>query len=135
MIPHYKKAGNIALGFTVICVAAIGILGSNSTNGNVWGPGGAPSILMYGTALSILAMFWSYAKAKGQSGWFGVLLPLLNIIGLFILLKLQDRHPTESASHDVVQTSSAKAWATYLFVAAGLAALAYVFFIIKSTGA
>jgi hypothetical protein len=133
MLRSYKKAGNIALGIAVVCAAAIVVLGKNSTNGNVWGPGGAPPILMYTMVLSVIAMFWSYAKAKGHSGWLGVLLPILNIVGLVVLLRLTDRHPQPEVMDS--KEERVKSWATYAFVAVGLGAMAYVIFVIKNNGA
>ncbi|MFS2037114.1 hypothetical protein ACEN8I_24025 [Polaromonas sp. CT11-55] len=132
MLRSYKKAGNISLGIAAVCAAAIVVLGKNSTSGNVWGPGGAPPVLMYATALSVVVMFWAYAKAKGHSGWLGALLPLLSVVGLVVLLRLTDRHPqTEVPSS---KEAVAKVWATYTLVAVGLGAMAYVFFVIKSNG-
>jgi hypothetical protein len=124
----------MALGMAATGVVAIGVLGRNSVNGNVWGPGGAPPSLMYGTVLAIIVMFWAYAKAKGHPGWLGVVLPLLNVVGLVVLLKLKDRHPHTSDSPDGSGVSSSKAWATYIFMLVGLAVLAYVVFAIKGGG-
>jgi hypothetical protein len=132
MLRNYKNAGNIALGIAAVCAAAIVVLGQKSTNGNVWGPGGAPPVLMYATGLSVIAMFWAYVKAKGHSGWLGVLLPLLSIVGLAVLLRLTDRHPpTEMPSP---KQDAAKTWATYALLAVGLGAMAYVIFVVKSNG-
>jgi hypothetical protein len=78
-------------------------------------------------------MFWSYAKAKGHSGWLGVLLPILNIVGLVVLLRLTDRHPQPEVMDS--KEERVKSWATYAFVAVGLGAMAYVIFVIKNNGA
>ncbi|MBC9249876.1 hypothetical protein A9179_06260 [Pseudomonas alcaligenes] len=91
MIRAYRNIANAALCGTLLSFAAITYLGQGSLNGNVWGPGGAPHALMYLTSLSVLLMFWAYAKSKGRSGWLGVLLPFLSIIGLLILLLLKDK--------------------------------------------
>lgn len=91
MISQYKNIGNAALVVVGAAIAAIAYFGQGSSTGNVWGPGGAPRVLMYIVAISVVVMFWSYAKAKGRSGWLGVLLPLLSVIGLIILLALKDK--------------------------------------------
>jgi hypothetical protein len=127
MLASYKKAGNIALGASVVCFAAIVILGKGSTTGNVWEPGGAPPILMYGTVFAILIAFWAYAKAKGHSGWLGVILPFLNIIGLVVLLKLKDKHPDNIEPNVTTKQDLNRKWATVVFVIVGMAAMAYVF--------
>ena len=91
MIQSYK---HIATGAVAVAAAAFGgvvILGQGSTTGNVWGPGGAPPALMVTIGLSIIVAFWAFAKAKGRSGWLGVLLPLLSIVGLIVLLALKDK--------------------------------------------
>jgi hypothetical protein len=131
MLATYKKAGNIALAASAVCIVAIGVLGRNSATGNVWGPGGAPVILMIAFTLSIMAMFWAYAKAKGYSGLLGLVLPFLSIVGLVILLGLKDKHPVSAANGP----STVQRWATGAFIAAGLAALAYVIYVIKGVGA
>jgi len=48
---------------------------------------------------ALVVFIWGcaqYAKAKGQSGWFG-LFGLLSIIGLLVLFFLPDRHKVVSA--------------------------------------
>jgi len=134
MLPSYKRVGNVALAIAAVCVIAIGVLGRNSANGNVWGVGGAPPVLMYATVISVMVMFWAYAKAKGHSGWLGVVLPFLNVIGLMVLLRLKDRHPRTAESQGDSEVPAVKSWAIYAFMAVGLAALAYVIFAIKGNG-
>jgi amino acid transporter len=50
---------------------------------------GALAVILTGTVLLIAGLSW-YAKAKGHSGWWG-LLGLLSIIGLLVLALLPDR--------------------------------------------
>lgn len=133
MLASYKKAGNTALGASAVCFAAIVILGKGSTTGNVWGPGGAPPILMYATVFAILFTFWAYAKAKGYSGWLGVVLPFLNIVGLVVLLKLKDKHPDNIEPKVTTKQDLTRKWAPVVFVIVGLAAMAYVFIQIQKT--
>jgi len=85
-----------ALGVAGVAFGAIVYLGQGSATGNVWGPGGAPPALMATIGTSIVVFFWAFAKAKSRSGWLGVLLPLLSIIGLVILLALKDKSLPEA---------------------------------------
>jgi ABC-type transport system involved in cytochrome c biogenesis permease subunit len=130
MLRSYKRAGNIALGIAVVCFAATVVLGRNSTGGNAFGPGGAPPALMHITVLSFAVMFYTYAKAKGYPGWLGVLLAFLSVVGLIVLLRLIDRHPQSEVFSS--KETAVKAWVTYVFIAVGLGALAYVMFFITS---
>lgn len=90
MLKQYNQIANTAIACAVCCGGAIVYFGQGSQTGNVWGPGGAPIGLAWVAVGAIVLAFWAYAKAKGRSGWLGVLLPLLNIVGLIILLRLQD---------------------------------------------
>lgn len=134
MLASYKNAGNIALGASAVCFGAIVMLGKSSTTGNVWGPGGAPPILMYATAFAILITFWAYAKAKGHSGWLGIVLPFLNIIGLVVLLKLKDKHPESVEPNATTKQDLSRKWTLIVFIIVGLAAMAYVFMQIHKAG-
>jgi uncharacterized membrane protein YedE/YeeE len=132
MLAKYKKAGNVALGATAICFLAAVLLHKDSATRNIFDAGGVPVFLMYISTLGICATFWTYAKAKGHSGWLGIVLPFLSIIGLIILLKLKDRHPESSKSTDKVQPAAR--WAVGIMIAIGFAALAYVFVEIRKGG-
>jgi hypothetical protein len=91
MLQKYK---NIGTGALAVAVASFGLavyFGQGSTTGNIWGPGGAPAPLVGVIVASVFVMFWAYAKSKGRSGWLGLFLPFLSIIGLIILLRLEDR--------------------------------------------
>jgi hypothetical protein len=43
--------------------------------------------------ISIFVASWATAKAKGRSGWLGLVLPFFDVIGLAVLFKLKDRDP------------------------------------------
>jgi hypothetical protein len=90
VIKKFANVGNAALAVTVGAFALAMNLGKGSSTQSIWGPGGAPEWLAFLAGGSIFLMFWAYAKSKGRSGWLGLLLPFLNIIGLIILLKLED---------------------------------------------
>lgn len=90
MISKFTNIGNAALAVAAASFALVVYLGKGSSTQNAWGPGGAPAWLAYVAGASIFLMFWAYAKAKGRSGWLGLLLPFLNVLGLIILLKLED---------------------------------------------
>jgi hypothetical protein len=91
VIKKFANVGNAALAVGVTAFALAMYLGKGSTTQSIWGPGGAPEWLAIVAGGSIFLMFWAYAKSKGRSGWLGLLLPFLNIIGLVILLKLEDQ--------------------------------------------
>jgi hypothetical protein len=101
LIPKYK---NIAVGALAVVVTGLGaavVLGQGSTTGNVYGPGGAPTALPPIIGFALLVMFWAFAKAKGRSGWLGILLPFLSIVGLIILVLLKDKsleYPADKSS-------------------------------------
>ena len=40
--------------------------------------------------MSVFVASWAIAKAKGRSGWLGLVLPFPDVIGLAVLFKLQD---------------------------------------------
>jgi hypothetical protein len=89
MLPYYRTKLNIA---GVVCGATMGVgvaLGSfipeamNSILGPVFG---------LTTGISFWYACWAVAKAKGYSGWIGMTLPFLSIIGLIILAALDDKH-------------------------------------------
>ncbi|MHA4866180.1 hypothetical protein ACXZ1M_00585 [Duganella sp. PWIR1] len=127
VLASYKKIGNAAIGVSAVCFAAIYVLGKNSSTGNVWGPGGAPPMLMYAEVMAILGVFWAYAKSKGYSGWVGVALLFLNIVGLIVLIKLRDKHPNIAESNDVARLPPGRKLTFFTFIVVGLAALVYVF--------
>lgn len=99
MLQKYKTLANAALGVAAVGIGLAVYFDRDSTNGNIWGPGGAPEVLGYVIAAGVYLAFWAYAKAKGRSGWLGLLLPLLNVVGLIILLCLKDHseRPPEKA--------------------------------------
>ena len=87
MLPEYKTKTNIGAGLGIIGQ----IVGRALLNSSSQGLAMAGLVV----ALAAFALFiWGcmqYAKAKGQSGWFG-LLGFLSIIGLLVLFFLPDRH-------------------------------------------
>jgi hypothetical protein len=95
MLIKYKKQANNAVGIGLVTLT-IAILTGLSTKENIWASS-IGSVLMLTCMGSFWFSFWAYAKAKGYSGFIGLVLPLLNILGLIILLGLRDKHP-ESAS-------------------------------------
>lgn len=48
-------------------------------------------IVMIALVTSIFAALWAFAKSKGRSGWLGLILPFLDVFGLTLLFKLEDR--------------------------------------------
>jgi flagellar biosynthesis protein FliQ len=48
-------------------------------------------MVMIALVASIFIASWAFAKSKGRSGWLGLILPLLDVFGLALLFKLEDR--------------------------------------------
>ncbi len=90
MLAKYKKISNIAAGASIASVAIVFALGPR--NGGLWHDE-AQAVLWGIFTIGIWVAFWAYAKAKGRSGWLGILLPLLSILGLIILICLKDKSP------------------------------------------
>ncbi len=127
MLAKYKNAGNIALGASALCFLAVIVLTKDSTTRNVFDAGGAPAVLMPVSIFGIVVAFWAYAKAKGHSGWMGILLPFLSIIGLIILLKLKDKHPEDFKPVDTVLHKPLPIWVIGLVIIIIFIVLKYVF--------
>jgi len=91
MLSEYKTKTNIGVGLGIIGQIIGRTLIDTKADGEV--------LLGAAIILAALVVFiWGcaqYAKAKGQSGWFG-LFGLLSIIGLLVLFFLPDRHKVVS---------------------------------------
>lgn len=87
MLAEYKTKTNVGVGF--------GLLGQ--VLGKVLMDSTSQGLVLLGSVVAIVAaivFIWGcaqYAKAKGHSGWFG-LLGLLWLIGLIVLFFLPDKH-------------------------------------------
>lgn len=93
MLAKYKKQANISAAVW-FCTLIIFIATMQSAPGNIWINADVPRIaLMSVSAISFWFAFWAYARAKGQSGLLGLVLPFFSVIGLLILVGLKDRHP------------------------------------------
>lgn len=92
MIPKYRKATYIGIGGGFAISSLIGIIiGVFDEKMNIVG------MLLSGFFLLVGAGFYlwgcsSWAKGKGHSGIYGILLGVLGILGLLILLVLPDKH-------------------------------------------
>jgi drug/metabolite transporter (DMT)-like permease len=97
MLVKYKKQANIAAGVWLVTLVAL-LAVFPSTKGNIWESGDVLGMVLVSTSIGAFWFsFWAYAKAKGYSGFLGLVLPLLSVLGLIILAVLRDKHP-ESAS-------------------------------------
>lgn len=98
MLASYKKKANIAATIWLASVGLLGFVGSRG-QGNIWDNGN-----VLGIAAMVVCMaaywyaFWAYAKAKGRSGAWGIILPMFSIFGLLTLAALRDLHPEEEMS-------------------------------------
>jgi NO-binding membrane sensor protein with MHYT domain len=92
MLVKYKKKSKI--GAAIWLTTLVALLGIHPSR---------PGIFEAGSTLRICAMllliwawwytFWAYALAKGRSGMLGVALGFLSVIGLVILIGLEDMRP------------------------------------------
>ncbi|MBC3882627.1 hypothetical protein H8K35_14640 [Undibacterium sp. LX40W] len=89
MHQKFKNLANISIVVSVACFGLATIIKPEGDKYFETSPA-AEAIMCLAVAAWIFA-FWCYAKAKGRSGWLGILLPMLNIVGLIILLLLKDR--------------------------------------------
>lgn len=87
-----KLAACVAAGcFSLIVLAAFGVVGDLHGAGfSLW------PVVMVALIASIFVACWASAKSKGRSGWLGIALPFLDILGLKMLHGL-DEKPRENA--------------------------------------
>lgn len=90
VIKEHKNIADTAAGLALLTFGLSLYFGQGSTDGTIWGPGGASKFTGVFIAICGCIAFCSYAKAKGRSGWLGLFLLPLNILGLIILLRLED---------------------------------------------
>ncbi|MEC4720507.1 hypothetical protein RY831_15195 [Noviherbaspirillum sp. CPCC 100848] len=99
MLRPYKKKANIAAGIWLASVGLLGYVGSRG-QGNIWDNGDILSISSMVICMTAYwYAFWAYARAKGRSGAWGIILPIFSIIGLLTLAALRDLHPDDDASN------------------------------------
>ena len=99
MLVKYKKQANISTGIWLVTLIAF--LASPLPSGNIWESGDIPRmLLMTASVAAFWFCFWAYAKAKGYSGWLGVVLPIFSVIGLVILAMLKDKHPDSKSDNE-----------------------------------
>jgi hypothetical protein len=98
MLVKYKKQANISAGVWLVTLVAF--LATPLPSGNIWESGDIPRMLLMTASIAAFWFcFWAYAKAKGYSGWLGVVLPVFSVIGLVILAALKDKHPDSSMEY------------------------------------
>lgn len=100
MIRSYQLVFRFALGvglsvFGLVVLAALGL---------------APELVVAGVSLwpfaigagfaSVFVASWACARAKGRSGWLGVLLPFLDVVGFRILQRLESRVGPDAGAHE-----------------------------------
>jgi hypothetical protein len=105
MEPVYGRRARRALYTFLICaVVAVPIL-VGIPAAKVQGTGWA-ILYLFGAALWLVCIvmywygMWVYARAKGYSGWFGLILGVFPPIGVLILVLMKDRNT------DIVATSA-----------------------------
>ena len=91
MTRRYEFVAAIAVVVAASCsgpivLASLGFIADIRIAGvSIW-----PAVMVTIVACIFIAS-WAFTKAKGRSGWLGMLLPFLDIFGLHILPKLKDR--------------------------------------------
>lgn len=90
-----KNLASVAFWLLLLAVSAAFILGHRlpASVGN--GLALALPFLSISAAIALLAWCWFYVKAKGRSGWWILLVPLLNIVGIWVLVLLRNDAPDE----------------------------------------
>ena len=97
MLITYKKKGNIAAAVWLITMFVLLALMTQAPEQNIWESKNIfAKALLQALLITCGAAYWytlwAYAKAKGYSGWLGVILPIFSVIGLIILAGLPDKH-------------------------------------------
>jgi len=93
MLPDYKRKAQVSAGVFAASIALLFVLLQFSTGRpDISEPRDLPRILVNLVgACAYWYGFWTYAKAKGYSGWIGVLLGWFLLVGLLVLALLRDR--------------------------------------------
>lgn len=102
MLPIYKRIANYAAGAYLLSLGGF-FATYNGKEGELTASDDAlVTAILAVHVLSLFVAFAAYAKSKGYSGFIGFLLPLLSVVGLLILLRLKDKHPSGLAqnAHD-----------------------------------
>ena len=95
MTRAYRVVGWLALlaalgCFGLIVLASVGAVESLEVSGvSLW------PLVILSLFLASLVAAWVVARTKGRSGWLGVFLSLLDVLGLEILFRLKDRDAKE----------------------------------------
>ena len=96
MLPIYKRkisiAGKVCVASVLALVVPIPVVPEFWNNHPILN-----ALLALTVGVSFWYICWATAKAKGYSGWVGILLPFLTIIGLIILIALKDRHKGDTS--------------------------------------
>ncbi len=91
MLLQYKRKANIAAGIWLASmVPLIFVIIADGDRGvirEILQP-----LLIFVNVGSFWYAFWAFAKAKGYSGFLGLVLPIFSILGLIILVSLRDKH-------------------------------------------
>ncbi len=97
MIREYQTKTNIGIGLGLL----LGLSGRVLMLRNAAEHGGNGGLYAVGSAMSVAGMLlawwgcWNYARAKGYSGWLG-LIALIPCIGLLVLILLVDKAKEQS---------------------------------------
>ena len=99
MTGPYQKGMNLAalaFGLLLLAVSAAVMWGHllPASVGN--GLALALPFLSFLAVLAFLALCWFYVKAKGHSGWWVLLVPCLNVVGILVLVLLPSRRSAEA---------------------------------------
>lgn len=88
MIPRYKWCAEVSGGaWLVTCVLSIMITAWQHNDDNLYF-----YICLAFVGLTFLSTVCFYLYAKGYSAWWGILALLLNLIGLYVVMKLPDKY-------------------------------------------
>lgn len=103
MLVKFKKRSNFAAGIWLVTLILL-IAYNPSVKGNIWGSGDVIGIsIMLVFMGSYFYAFWAYAKAKGYSGFLGLIFSILSFLGFIVLAFLKDKHPDPVTADGKVQ--------------------------------
>jgi hypothetical protein len=108
MLASYRRKANIAAAIFFAGLILFFVY-MEKDGGNIWKSGDILQTALAATwVISFYYCFWAFAKAKGYSGWLGLVLPIF-IVGPIILLLLKDKHKSGLAGSTAPTSVSTQA--------------------------
>lgn len=92
MLAQYRRKGNIAAGVWLASILPFVAFVAIADDLPQFAQGIIQLTLIILLTGSYWYACWAFAKAKGYSGFVGLMLPIFSILGLIVLIALRDKH-------------------------------------------